>query len=113
MAVFKQQAGYGCAHVAQSKQCYPHFSVSCVISAEIIPQRLKPSWLQSIFVRAEARTLRKNEFVRSLFSPSSYSFCPSDRTAPKLESSTSTCHPGALRISYYAALINDHVCGFL
>jgi hypothetical protein len=37
-----------------------------VYGGEGIPQRLKPNSLQSIYVRAEARTLQENEFFRSL-----------------------------------------------
>jgi hypothetical protein len=38
------------------------------VGAVGIPQRLKSNSLQSIYVRAEARTLRKPEFLRSLLS---------------------------------------------
>ena len=33
-----------------------------LLGAEGIPQRLKPNALQSIYVRPEGRTLKKNEF---------------------------------------------------
>src|ERR1700733_7535587 len=37
-----------------------------LFGAESIPQRLKPNSLQSIYVRAEASTLQRPEFFRSL-----------------------------------------------
>jgi hypothetical protein len=43
-----------------------------LLGAEGIPQRLKPNSLQGIYVRPEGRTLQKNEFFRSLFSPGNF-----------------------------------------
>ena len=40
-------------------------------------------------------------------------FCPSDLTALTKSHDPPLVIPSALRISYYAALINAHVCGFL
>jgi hypothetical protein len=41
------------------------------------------------------------------------SFCPSDLTGPNKSHPPLLVIPSALRISYHAALINVHVCGFL
>jgi hypothetical protein len=38
---------------------------------------------------------------------------PSPITATKVNAALPFVIPSELRISYYAALINDHVCGFL
>ncbi len=39
------------------------------VSEKSFPQRLKPDSLQGSYVRAEARTLQRIEFFRSLLSP--------------------------------------------
>jgi hypothetical protein len=46
-----------------------HVAEKLLLGAEGIPQRLKPSSLQSIYVRPEGRTVQENEFSAASTAP--------------------------------------------